>query len=83
MPLYDYRCRACGHCFEALGRVAGTATCPACQSPDTERLLSSFAVRSGGLSNAARRDVRKQGEQTRRDRIAYEREIERKHFEHG
>jgi putative FmdB family regulatory protein len=82
MPLYDYSCRACGHQFEALVRAADVVACPSCQSEDVERLISSFGVSSGQLSNAAKRDVRKQGEKTRRDRVEYEREIARKHHDH-
>lgn len=44
MPLYEFRCRSCGHQFEDL--VAATAAvppCPACAAPEPERLVSSFA----------------------------------------
>jgi putative FmdB family regulatory protein len=44
MPLYDFRCRACGSVFEALVRTTGPATaappCPACRAPEPERVLS-------------------------------------------
>ena len=48
MPIYEYQCRACAHRFEKLVRphVPDTIACPACQSVDLERLLSSFAVDS-------------------------------------
>jgi putative FmdB family regulatory protein len=46
MPLYDYTCRACGNEFEALVRGATAPTCPACQSADLEKLLSTFAMSS-------------------------------------
>ena len=51
MPLYEYACRACGHAFEHLalpGKPA--AACPLCHGADLERLLSSFAVNSDGIS---------------------------------
>jgi putative FmdB family regulatory protein len=64
MPLYEYTCRGCGHTFEALVRSGSTASCPACQSQDLERLLSLFAVDSDGTRKAnlaaGRRHLRKE-----------------------
>ena len=44
MPIYDFRCRACGRQFEALVRVDATAPCPSCAGSDVERLVSLPAV---------------------------------------
>ncbi len=44
MPFYDFRCRSCGEINELFlrdGNVSG-ATCPACESGEMEKLLSSF-----------------------------------------
>ncbi len=83
MPLFDFRCRACGEQFEALVRTGVAPACPACAATDLERLLSgfSFSVRSGGLSPAARRAVQKQQNAQRRDQAAYQEEIEKKHLD--
>ncbi|HYT67684.1 MAG TPA: zinc ribbon domain-containing protein [Vicinamibacterales bacterium] len=83
MPLYDFRCRACGEEFEALVRAGTTPSCPGCSATDLERLLSgfSFSVRSGGLSPAARRAVQKQQNAQRRDQAAFQEEIEKKHLD--
>ncbi len=41
MPLYDFFCRDCGHCFEDLSGESDCApVCPKCASQKTERLLS-------------------------------------------
>jgi putative FmdB family regulatory protein len=40
MPLYDYRCQACGHGFEALVRGGDTPACPACGAASPERAVS-------------------------------------------
>src|SRR5438045_654455 len=83
VPLYDFRCRACGHEFEALVRPPAAPACSSCASGDLERLLSgfSFSVRSGGLSKAARRSVQKQQLSQKRDQAAYQEEIEKKHLD--
>lgn len=50
MPIYEYRCGACGREFEELTLSAGAAArvrCPACAAEGAERLLSAFAVGSG------------------------------------
>jgi putative FmdB family regulatory protein len=47
MPLYEYKCLACGHQFELLIlRAAQPIACTACSSESVERLLSLFAVSS-------------------------------------
>ena len=83
MPLFDFRCKSCGEEFEALVRPQAVPACPTCASADLERLLSgfSFSVRSGGLSNAARRAVQKQQSAQRRDQAAFQEEIEKKHLD--
>jgi len=83
MPLYDFRCKPCGEEFEALVRPSHAPACPSCASADLERLLSgfSFSVRSGGLSNAARRAVQKQQAGQKADHAAFQEEIEKKHLD--
>jgi putative FmdB family regulatory protein len=54
VPIYDFKCRACGHVFEALVRLPTQAsrdeiaTCPACHGQDLQQLVSGFAVNSEG-----------------------------------
>jgi putative FmdB family regulatory protein len=43
MPLYDFRCNACGERFEARISYDASASCPACTAPGAERLLSPVA----------------------------------------
>ena len=58
MPLYEYRCAACGSLFELLRRVGqgkeGVA-CPECGQADVEKEFSTFAgaVAGGGTSAAS------------------------------
>ncbi len=44
MPIYDYKCRTCGHEFELIVLRTTVVACPSCQSAELEQLLSSFAV---------------------------------------
>ena len=58
MPLYDYRCRACGHVFSALVFSGQTSEeeieCPKCHENDAEKLLSmKTAVLSSGKSTSS------------------------------
>ncbi len=45
MPIYEYRCDHCGHCFEKLIRSDGDTptNCPACEREDLRKLFSSFS----------------------------------------
>jgi putative FmdB family regulatory protein len=75
MPLYDFACRSCGDRFEArTGFDEPGPPCPACGTPEPERVISSFATsRSPGLTGApARRsnDSRRIREDARAERKA-------------
>jgi putative FmdB family regulatory protein len=78
MPLYDFRCRACDHVFEALVRPNSPATsCPQCASGDLERQLPTFAVSSSDRTKAAASaKLSKEAHSARRDNAAMDREIE-------
>jgi putative FmdB family regulatory protein len=47
MPVYEYECRQCGHCFEHLVlHSSPPAECPDCRQKDLEQLVSRCAVSS-------------------------------------
>jgi putative FmdB family regulatory protein len=50
MPLYAYRCRACGKEFETLATSSETPVCKACGGAELERQLSLIArpAKGGG-----------------------------------
>lgn len=54
MPIFEYRCTACGHEFEflQLPTAPKTAACPICGGENLEKLLAGFAVKSAELSQA-------------------------------
>ena len=77
MPLFDFRCRACAHEFEALVLKQVEPPCPACGGRDLERLLSTFAVSSAERTQAAATAKRKrQAAVAHQDNVAIEREAE-------
>ncbi len=46
MPLYEYRCKTCGEVFEKMVRWSEadrSPVCPNCQSPDTQKKMSTIA----------------------------------------
>ena len=83
MPLFDFRCRACGHQFEALVRAQDPApTCSACGGADLEKLLPTFAVSSQEKTQEfATRKRRKEAAVARRDNIAMDIEAEKHRIE--
>ncbi|TAK19033.1 MAG: zinc ribbon domain-containing protein [Acidobacteria bacterium] len=84
MPLFDFRCRACGHTFEALVRVNADgggfpppSDCPACGAAELERLPSLFAATSADKRRAAAdKKIQKDSKQGRRDTVQADREAE-------
>jgi len=84
MPLFDFSCRACGREFEALVRAGHPPRCPACASEDLEQKLSSFAVSSSGLRQAAATKARQKAAATAsRDNAALEADIQKhRHEDH-
>ncbi|MEW6171894.1 MAG: zinc ribbon domain-containing protein [Bacillota bacterium] len=48
MPIYEFRCKVCGHRFERLcplGETGENLICPACDTPKPEKLISFFATK--------------------------------------
>ena len=53
MPLYEYKCSACGVNFEKLIRLVhadAEVVCPECGSVQTKRQVSMFGWSGGGVS---------------------------------
>ncbi len=54
MPLYDFKCKECGHKFEKLvfkEEEIKEIKCPKCQSSNIEKLLTSFKI--GGSESSS------------------------------
>jgi len=63
MPLYDYRCAACGHAFEALVRAGHAPVCPQCGSTALARQVSAPVApgKSRAIIASARRQAAREG----------------------
>jgi putative FmdB family regulatory protein len=47
MPIYEYRCRACGTTFDTLVRKGDNVACPDCGGLSLHKLPSAPAILSG------------------------------------
>lgn len=67
MPIYEYKCRKCGHQFEKIVKISDTPDCESCQSSDLEKLFNAPGIRttksqrrSGSNESADRSKVHKE-----------------------
>jgi putative FmdB family regulatory protein len=52
MPIYEYQCVSCGHCFEKLMFAGDDETrlqCPGCGKEHVRKMVSCASTLSGGL----------------------------------
>jgi putative FmdB family regulatory protein len=54
MPIYEYRCRECGHVTSFLEKAGARKShaCEKCGSGATEKLLSTFAAKTSSASDS-------------------------------
>ena len=50
MPIYAYKCQACGHDLEALQKISDSplVDCPACQKAELKKMLTAPSFRLSG-----------------------------------
>lgn len=55
MPMFEYRCKKCGHVTEVLERAGSRSrpTCEKCGSVQMEKLLAAFSVGKGRPSSSS------------------------------
>lgn len=85
MPIYDFKCRECGHRFEELVRLNDTADCPKCRAKNAERQFSmSAAVSTDKTRKRSAKIARRSANAINREKKAADREYERNYIkEHG
>ena len=80
MPLYDFRCAACGAEFEALVRASKAPVCAACGSESVERLPSfGGAVKSEATRDVVMREARRRDAAQAKERVYEQARYERNH----
>jgi putative FmdB family regulatory protein len=80
MPIFEYRCGSCGTEFELLVlHSSAPPRCPACDSAELEKLMSSSMVSSKGT-----RDRNLAGAKKRIGKVRHEKEYEehKQHHDH-
>ncbi len=84
MPLYEFKCRACGKTFDELVRLGETPPCPKCGVAAPERLFSTSAgvstdrsrKRAAGVARRAAGKVKREKDHAQRE---YERNYIKEH----
>ena len=79
MPLYDFRCKSCGHEFEGLVRAGDVPRCPSCNGTDLERQLPIVAVSTEERRRESVKRERKRQIAGRKDALIAEEEYRQKH----
>jgi putative FmdB family regulatory protein len=80
MPIYDYRCTACGHVFEELVKLGQTPDCPACNARDPEKLRSLPAVSTEGSRARSLTRARERAGAVRKEKSHAQAEYERNYI---
>jgi len=82
MPIFEYKCRACGNTFEYLVLpTTPAAKCPACKSKKLDQQISLCTVSSDSTRQNALREGRRRNKKIGKE-MAHE-EHEAFHREHG
>ena len=83
MPIFDYKCRKCGHEFEKMVRHGQTAACVECAATDLEQLVSVPGISTQksrahtmGIARKAAKEVKKEKDYAQRE---YERNYIKDH----
>jgi putative FmdB family regulatory protein len=79
VPIFEYKCRGCGHEFETLVRASDTPACPSCQATDLEKVISGVAVKSDSTHALALKAAQKRDKKLGADQARAQREYELNH----
>ena len=88
MPLYEFKCRACGHRFDELVKLGETPDCPKGRAAAPERLFSTSAgvstersrKRAAGVARRKAGSIKREKDHAQAE---YERNYIKEHSEGG
>jgi putative FmdB family regulatory protein len=80
MPIYDFKCRACGHEFEELVRHDATPVCPSCHGAELDRLVSIPAVSTERTRQRSFSAARRRADAVKREQSHAQAEYERNYI---
>lgn len=80
MPIYEFKCRVCGHEFEELVRHDVTPACPSCRSGELERLVSLPTVSTATTRQRSYSAARRRADATKREQSHAQAEYERNYI---
>jgi len=80
MPIFDYKCRACGQQFKELVRHGETPDCPACKGNDLERLVSIPVVSTDRSRQRTLGQARRAASEQQREKTHAQAEYERNYI---
>lgn len=82
MPIFEFRCEACSHRYDYLGKWDDATSCPECQSEDTTKLMSAPRIPVSALARgeSATPDSIDRWQKMREQKMAIE---QRKLADHG
>jgi putative FmdB family regulatory protein len=81
MPLYEFKCRRCGHRFDELVKVGEIPPCPVCGDSGPERLFSASAgVSTQTTRGKALGQARRAASKVSKEKAHAQREYERNYL---
>jgi putative FmdB family regulatory protein len=77
MPIFDFKCRTCGHEFEELVRHDVSPACPSCGGAALDRLVSRPAVSTESTRQRSFSAARRRANAVQREKSHAQAEYER------
>ena len=78
MPIYEYKCLACGHGFEKIVKLNETPNCPQCDSSDLEKQFTVAAVSTSKSRSKSFQQARARANAVKKEKDVAQAEYERK-----
>ena len=80
MPIYEYKCQSCGHQFEKIVRLNESPECPACESKELEKLLSTPGISTQKTRSRSMSEARRRGAAIKKEKDHAQAEYERNYI---